>query len=653
MTDLTTSLILSLKNDQFNRELRQSGNGVERFAGKSTRELRGLRHQFKQLTGGVLGKFRNELVAIGTAWAGLSIAKNSALLDKNLTRMSQTAGVARTETKALRGELYSLQKQYGVLVDTSRSANDNLLQSGLNWAEALKSTQAIAPASAITGANPDVLASGLTVGAKIFGYDLAQIGVATDLLDKFTVAGRAGNAELEDLSSIFARVGPNAKTANMSIDQTLGFIEQLSLIEKQPERLATLADSTLRIFTNQKYQQKVTERLGVGFYGKDGSRRDTFSVINDISTLFKKQKTDLQRDQLIAAAFGETDLDTQRGIKSLLAGDAVVGMREITEQTRNASGTLERDLKDALDNAVDQTARLKGALGEAADGFAQPINNAVSRLIKYALDSKKDGGLGLDGTDLLLGGAGVLAGGAAAYKYGGPGIRKLLGKGGQLAGGVAAGKALEAAAGVTPVYVVNMPSGFGGGGSVVDDVLDLGRKGRRGGMRGGRLPRLPRLPGPGNYNALPGSNPLKGFGIRNVLNDYAAHGLGRLLGGIGLNASVLGGSVGAASLGATTAGVGIAGAAGYGVGTLATEGFKYSDRNFGTHIQSALADTVGKAIAETLAVFGNKNAQETLALADRAQASLKIELDDKRAKISQIQSRGMDVDISGSSMVMP
>ncbi len=180
-----------------------------------------------------------------------------------------------------------------------------------------------------------------------------------------TVAGRLGNAELEDLSSIFSRVGNNAKTANLDFSQTLGFIEQLSKIEKQPERIATLADSTLRIFTNQKYQNKVRDRLGIDFYGKDGNRRDTFSVIEEISTLFKKQKNDKQRDNLIAAAFGETDMDTQRGMKALLGGDAIAGMREITETTRNATGTIKRDLEDALDNSVDQVSRLKGALGSS------------------------------------------------------------------------------------------------------------------------------------------------------------------------------------------------------------------------------------------------------------------------------------------------
>ena len=211
MDALTTSLILNLQNNQFMLGLRQSGRGVDAFSNKSERELRSLRHEFKHLTGGALNSFKNEIIGIGLAWSGLQIARGSAQLDKDLTRMTQTAGVARSETRELRKELFELQKQYGVTVDSSRRSGENLLQSGLDWTQALKANQAIAPANVVTGADANVLASGLTVGAEIFNFDLAQVGVATEMLDKMTVAGRAGNAELEDLSGIFPELDPMLK----------------------------------------------------------------------------------------------------------------------------------------------------------------------------------------------------------------------------------------------------------------------------------------------------------------------------------------------------------------------------------------------------------------------------------------------------------
>ncbi len=654
MTEMTTSLRLSLENSQFRRGLRDSGRDIDQFAGRTDRSMRQadrsisgfVRRSKKELsdlnrmTGGAFGNIRNEVLAIGTAWATLKLSKDSAHLDKQLTRLAQTAGVARDNTKELRAQLFNLQKDDGTQVDKMLGGYEKLIQMGLSWKSAMGVGSSISAASSITGASPSAIASGVGVAAKVYGYDLSDKAISQKLIDQFLKATDFGAVEFEDLASTFGRVGVNAKAANLSLTQTIALTEALSSVEANPERLSTMLDSGLRIFNNGQYRDQVSKTTGIKFFGQDGSARDTLQVLKDLSSKYKEYGTTEDRKaNFVNVVFKGMDLDTQKFMRAVLAGELLQETETFNLKLMKSMGETARRQKEATDNAEDSVSRLKGALGKAADAFVKPINNGISSLIQYALDSKNKGGLGLDGTDLLLGGAGVLAGGAAAYKYGGPGIRKLLGKGGQLAGGVAAGKALEAAAGVTPVYVVNMPSGFGGGGSVVDDVLDLGRRGRRGGgMRGGRLPRLP---GPGGYSALPGSNPLTGFGIRNVLNDYAANGLGRLLGGIGLNASVLGGSVGAAGLGAAATGVGVAGAAGYGAGTLI-----HRSLIKGTDLEM----DIGRAIAKALALFGNENARASLASEERAQASLKIELDDKRAKISQIQSRGMDVDVSGSSM---
>ena len=66
---------------------------------------------------------------------------------------------------------------------------------------------------AVTGASAETLASGMTVAAQSFGFDLSDLKTAKLMLDQMYAAGNLGNAELENLADIFARVGNNAKTA--------------------------------------------------------------------------------------------------------------------------------------------------------------------------------------------------------------------------------------------------------------------------------------------------------------------------------------------------------------------------------------------------------------------------------------------------------
>ena len=658
MTDLTTTLRIDLKNSHFNRDLRTSGRFIDRFASTTDRSMKRADRsitsfarrtkkelsEINRLTGGTFTNIRNEVVAIGTAWAGMKMIKDSAHLDKSLLRLSQTAGVVKSKTKELRQELFQLQADHGTQVEQMLGGYEKLIQMGLSWQSALGSGRSVSAASAITGANPQVVASGLGVAASTYGYDLSNKKTARLLTDQFLKATDFGSVEFENLADTFGSLGVNAKDANLSITQTLSLIESLSAIEQNPQKLSTLIGSGLRVFTEGQYRKNVAKTTGIDFFDKTGEARDPIQVLRDISNRYKEYgSTEKRQADFMSIVFKGMDQDTKKFMRSILGGDYLEKTSEFNAELKSAAGEVDRRLNSALGNAIDQTSRLKGALRGAVDGFIQPLNTGVEKVIKLALDSKKEGGLGLSGNDLLLGGIGALGVGVAGYKYGGPVMKKVLGKGGRLAGGVAAGKALEAAAGVIPVYVVNMPDTSST--SIVDDIMDGGRRSRRG--PGGR--RIPRLPNPSSNARLPGeslSNSLSKLSTRAILNDHAAHLGGRALGWMGLNSTVLGGSVASAGLGAASLGVGVAGAAGYGLGSVINKGFELSDKHLDTNIQAALADTVGKSMAQIAAFFGSEDAKRALA------AELRIKIDHEgKPKIDSYNADGFEMDISGGSMM--
>lgn len=338
------------------------------------------------------------------------------------------------------------------------------MQAGLNFKEALPVTDAVNKAMAVTGATADQLTAGLTVASTAFRFDLSQPGKALSLLDKMTVAGRQGNAELENLSMIFARVGVNAARAGMGFDQTLGFLEGLSLLERQPERLSTLADSTLRLFTNIQYLQRAQKVTGVKFFDQSGARRDPLDVLTDIKAKYDKLQTAQKKEMFMGTAFKGADIDTMKGLQALMTGDLLAKVRAMNNEIANAGGTIKKDMKGAMDNAIDQTARLKNRLREAADAFTQPLNKGIGAISKKLVGSKEEGGLDLSGKELAAAGAAALGLGYVGYRVGGPALKKLLGRLGSTGAGIAAG--------VTPVFVTNMPgSGFGDNRSTNPDAM--------------------------------------------------------------------------------------------------------------------------------------------------------------------------------------
>ena len=66
---------------------------------------------------------------------------------------------------------------------------------------------------AVTGASAETLASGMTVAAQSFGFDLSDLKTAKLMLDQMYAAGNLGNAELEIWRIFSPAIGNNAKTA--------------------------------------------------------------------------------------------------------------------------------------------------------------------------------------------------------------------------------------------------------------------------------------------------------------------------------------------------------------------------------------------------------------------------------------------------------
>lgn len=594
MTDHNLNLAMRISADvtRLMGGLAKGEGGLRKFGNAAKQEMAAL--------GQFAGSMEGKLAQLGLGISAVATAVQSAHLDKDLKQLQLTAGATADEAKRLRTELINAQIATGQGADELKGGVDALVAGGLSLGEATATVKPMADTLAVAKTNADALAKAMGVAGKMFDIDLSKTEDARLLLDKMVVAGRAGNAELENLPDVFARVGANAKSSNLSLDKTLALVETLSLVEPNAERLSTLTDSTLRVFTNAKYMKDASKATGVKFFDADGSRRDALKVLGDIKGQYDTLDSDKQRFGFISKAFGSTDLDTQKGLKTLLDGNSLNKLDSILADVSSAGGTIARDLPDAIGNAVDQTGRLKGALREAGDGFAQPINDAISGAIKFGLDSKANGGLELSGTDMIAGGAAGALGIAAAARYGGKAIKGLAGKFGGVGVGVATGKALEEAAGVTPVFVVNMPDGGGLGGTL------------------------------GTVDKLAGD--IGGPKVFSKLKTTLA-----LLGGAPLSALP---SFGAGAMAMSAGAVVGAGAAGYGAGTLINDYLLTSSGPLGSDIGASIGDAIGSAIAHIISPF-SEEARNAIATNKAAAADGQISIhvtSDGQAKVTQLQS---------------
>lgn len=467
------------------RSTDQAETSIRRLAQNGGRHLRAL----KAVALGVRGEFdrlRNfgsstmgQLAGFGVGVGAAASLKNSAVLERQMIRTQQTAGMTYDQRDEWKSEGRRIGSAYGVDPAAIYAGGDTLLAGGMSYGAVRASADAIGQATAVTGADSGVLAKALMTGSSAFNIDLEKTGAALDMLQKMTVAGRLGNAELENLSDIFPKIGSGAKAAGMSIEQALAYVETLSAMEANPDRLGTLAESTLRVFTNGQYRKQVSKATGISYFNKDGSQRNPQDVLGDLSTQYGRLTTDKERSTYMDKVFKGMDQDTLRGVRYLLSGNVLKNFSKNTGEIKQAKPVFESDLADNVKSSTGAAGRLRATLGGAIDRMAQPINSAFADISGYLLDD-----LNLSGDQMLAGGLATGVGGyyagRGAKKGAGMLFNKLLG-GQDTLKNIAVGRVLEEATGVQSVFVTNWP---GTGVAGLPDVAtpDKGGKSGKGGF---------------------------------------------------------------------------------------------------------------------------------------------------------------------------
>lgn len=493
-------------------------------------------------------KVVNRYTAMGAGFTVAAAGLASAKLDKKLTGIKQTAGATREQASQLRADLFRLGAETGQPIDELADGFGNLVASGQGWEASRQQIAATAKAMAVTSAGAGTLTNALTVAAESFGFDLSKPGLALEILDKMVVAGRLGSAELESLSDIFARIGVGAKASGMSFEQTLAFVETLSATEKNAERLATLADSSLRLYTNLNYMRDATKATGVKFFDAKGARRDVVAVLAEFQAKYRKLKSEEERTNWFGKAFGKTDQQTITGMRILLEGQALSNGVGYAQTIGNASGTIDTDLPEATNNLIDQFGRLKAVVQEASEA-GRPLVSGLTKVVRFLADNKTLTQSSLAAGAGLVAVSGLVVAAGTVYKNWKE-IRGILGAGSKGANGPL--DSVLGSAGAQRVFVVNMPGGGipGVGGDSIPGAPGSSPAGR---SRLGAILRRPATAGAmvGATSLMMYGNTLEGWG--GMAGAVAGAEFGAKLGSFGGPIGTAIGTMAGATFGSTVA----------------------------------------------------------------------------------------------------
>lgn len=512
------------------------------------------------------------------------------------TRLAQKLAMVRSTATQVSANLPYSAKDLATI-------EANLLQGGVAL-DAIIGKRGAAFATAALAAtghmDPGAVSESMAKIGHAFQLQGKQYGGAADYISKLS---SSSPAKLGELLYGLRQAGPAAHALNIPLNKTAAALAAVSSIGL--EAGSNLKQFFVGLTAGTPDAQKALKYINVSFFDKKGQFVGIDESIKRLRAGLSKVHSQQKRMIILQKVFQTEGAQAAK----LLLQEGNKSYDDIKRKADAAAGLMRRE-KIWAEGLNASVSKLGGSTQSTLANLFNPMLGPLTEVVNKSNELVSNlGDLAQKHRGLAETVSGV--GAAAVIGTGVYGIGKLL-KGGVsgarlmrtlrgTATGVAAGKALQAAAGVTPVYVVNMPSG-GFGGSLPESFG--GKK-----LPGGIAQKVRKL---SSWDVLKKAN----------MGEIKALGPGAMLRSAGY--------------------VGMAGAAGYAAGTEI-----YDHAIAGTTV----GDKIGSGIAHVLALFGDKTAKDAIAATERAQqlnGTIKIEVDNKtgQARVTQMNMDHSGVEIT-------
>lgn len=489
--------------------MQQSARGAAMMGVVTAAAARGLRPAVN-----AAGDLQAEM--LGTRAELDGAVKESRDLEMQLKRIKATAFTVQAWTPYDMGQIVALEKQ--------------LLKAGAK-VDAVVGEKGAAAAAAALGVYEDL--DPAETGKKLIGIATPfklQANQFMDLADKISRAASASTVGASEIAETAKYAAPAMSELGQSVDEML----TLSAMLAQRGIESSMAGTGLRQFFNSAAKSKafrdaagnlkplaeITAILkrnldGLGEAEKQARLTKLFDVRGAVVAQALLDDGAASYEQIAAAMARSLSLQEKLEIK----------MRGFEAQLESLRGTSKSTIADLYQSALPPLTWVISKTNEliALIGQASQENEGLGKLVSGASFATLAGGAA---ATTMLAGAAVLYGRKVLSGLGG--WKGLLGSATSASAGIAAGKAVEKATGVTPVFVTNWPPGglgAGPGGAVetAAAVAGAGWLKKMAGKAGVLAKAAPLLLG---KTGLVGAAGTAGYGVGTGLN----HGFGWLAG---------------------------------------------------------------------------------------------------------------------------
>lgn len=357
----------------FASKLAASASGEFTAAGKASGEAMG---------GGVLGAARKFAAPLAAVFAGLTLAhvvSDSVELQAQFSQtMNTMAAVAEVPAAGIKN-LSALALKMGA--DTTFSANEaadamlELAKGGISAADiqagALSGTLTLAAAGGTDLATAATIASNAMNTFNLHGKDMSKIAAA------LAGGANASSASVESLGEALGQVGPGAKNAGLSLQETVAVLSAFDAEGiKGSDAGTSLKQMLSSLVPHTKAAANAMHALGLNFVDAKGS----FLPIAQVAEQLKEKLgglSEAQRSTALTTIFGS---DASRAA-AVLMDQGAAGVEKYIKATSDL-GAAQRVADARMSGTAGAIEAMRGSLETAKLAFGQMLAPAVTRAAK-------------------------------------------------------------------------------------------------------------------------------------------------------------------------------------------------------------------------------------------------------------------------------
>ena len=355
--------------------------------------------------------------------AGVGIATAGTMAGVKLLMPGYDFAQKNSELQAVLGvdkqspEMQALRKQARQLGDNSAASADDaaaaqiiVAKSGADKDGIVAQTPAILNMSLANKKTMEENAA-LLIGTKS-AFGLAD-DKASHIADVISMAINKTQASFEGLNDSLTYVGPVAKDAGVSLEETaamLGALHDAKIIGSMAGTGSRAVLSRLQAPTGKAYD--AIKELGVKTMDKKGNTRPIFTILKEIQASFKRNNLDTgQKAEYMKTIFGE---EASSAASVLMAAAASGKLDELTKIIKDSDGKTEELVKVMQDNLGGDFKEFQSAyeavgtdLYDQQDSSLRQLTQTATRYVLKLDDWIKD-------NKELAETIGIIAGGALA-----------------------------------------------------------------------------------------------------------------------------------------------------------------------------------------------------------------------------------------------